>query len=138
MSDIKKLVEDFYVDWLNADPEVDLTFYASKADGDSVFPLGVVRVPEAQEIIPGSGTFRMEEVQVLIITSIDDSTSAEHSDLVEAVRRSINRSPQEAFNTGETLEFLGRSSASHIEGTSEDQEKFADIIQFSAGARVRS
>tara|TARA_R100001510_G_C7656966_1_gene217786 strand:+ start:13693 stop:14100 length:408 start_codon:yes stop_codon:yes gene_type:complete len=135
MSDIKRLVETHYANWLNNDSSVDLTFYASKANEDSQFPLGVVRVAEAEEIIPGSSAFRIDEVQVLIITSIDQSTAEEQSDLVESVRNSLNSST-DMINGN--LEVLGRSAVFQLEGTSQDEEKYADVIQFSMGVKRRS
>lgn len=135
MSEIKREVEKYWAAWLNS-AALDLSFYASKADAENDPPFGVVRVKGVEEILPNSGVYRIEEVQILVINSIDSANSAEQATLAGNVSNAISQSPQHIVT--EELEVCGFAGLEVMHGTDEDSERYADIFSFAMGARLRN
>ena len=137
MSDIKAETEKWWCDYLNRQTKaMGLQFYPSMTDADNDPPMGVVRVSEAEEVIPRSGVYKVDECQILVISTIDHSTSDQHKAAVQKVGFLIDAAPMQEDTT--RILIRGRGPKTQTRGTDEDADKCADIFTFPMGVAARS
>ena len=128
--DIKLACENYWVDKFRS-LGVERVFAGRCDDEDPETPLVICRCEEAPSLFPGSAAHRADPFEVLIISSISDSNSLVHSNLVALIRNEIETI---VFpDSGEEVIVMGRGSVTIAEVETDDDERYADILSFPLG-----
>lgn len=104
--------------------------HAGRAKGGATAPFYVVRCAEAENTTTGSNVFKVE-VQITLVSSIDDSTSAEHDTRLSALEIAINSIPQNAIDEESGVRIFGYFLESL--STSTEDQNFGDVLIVQAG-----
>ena len=87
--DIKSKCEKYWVDLLKSKGAHRV--YAGRCDDEDVdTPFIVCRCQEAPVTMPGGGAHRIDPLEILIISHINEASSVAHSDAVEWTRSIIS------------------------------------------------
>lgn len=103
---------------------------AAKARSGVTAPYYVVQCKEAQNTTSRSGVFKVE-IRVVLVSSLDDSTSAEHDDRLAAIERALDLMPRNAIDTEQGVRFYGFFLES--QDTATEDQSFGDVLIIPAG-----
>lgn len=128
--DIKSAAEKYWVKKLKAGGAERV--YAGRCDDIDVdTPFIVCRCEEAPVTIPGGGAHRVDPFEILVISHINESNSLNQEEAVGWVRSIVECS---AFpNTDAGVQALGRGPLKIRNVANEDDERYADIVEFVFG-----
>lgn len=132
MTSPKSRLSEFFRSRLDAQTGDAIHFFNNNADENSQPPYGVVTVPTMEETTPKSNVFR-GEVKVSVITDIDDSSSAEHDNLLEQVRLALETIPRRIVDTDAGIRLFGWTILKNEAITKEESQSFSDVITIAAG-----
>lgn len=128
--DVKSKCEIYWADLLKSKGATRV--YPGRCDDEDVdTPFIVCRCEEAPVTMPGGGAHRIDPLEILVISHISEATSKDHSEAVEWVRSVIEHS---SFpDTGAEIKALGVGPLTVRDVASEDDERYADILEFVFG-----
>lgn len=128
--DIKLKVENYWVGLLKSGGAARV--YGGRCDDEDVdTPFIVCRCQEAPVTMPGGGAYRVDPFEILVISHISEADSAEHSAAVEWAKWMVESA---CFpHDGDLITALGRGPLTVRDVASEDDERYADIIEFVFG-----
>lgn len=128
----KTRLSEFFRSNLDERTNAALKFFNNNADENSQPPYGVVTVPTMAETTPKSNVYR-GEVNISIISSIDQSSSAEHDNLLEEVMLALDNIPRRIVDTTNNIRLFGWTILKSEAETKDESQSFSDVITIAAG-----
>jgi hypothetical protein len=110
---------------------VTLNGYAGRSRDGAVAPYYVVQCAEQENTTDNSDVFKVE-IRVVLVSSIDDSTSAEHDARLGALETAVKSLPRSAVDTEQGVQFFGFWLES--QSTATEDQQFGDVLVIPAGA----
>ena len=132
MADSLKLaVEKAWANHLGADAGVTVPVYASRRDEEAEPPYVVCTIGQMSETVPRANAYQIE-MDVVLVSHIDESTSEAHSAHLSALKAAIDTVPSKGDDAAQDVRIYGW--AQQASAPAKDDQYFADVLTLVIGA----